>query len=150
MAGLRLGTEVTCLLDSFSVMKLQSSWDHSDQSHSGYILVVDDNEDTRDAFQALLETWGYVVKTADCGQRALDIARADYPAVAFIDLSMPGMNGYETASRLRKLGDHRAKFFAVSACMTDNDENELFDDLFQKPINLDLIWKLLKALSSTD
>jgi CheY-like chemotaxis protein len=130
---------------AFFVVKLQTgSWP------SGYILVVDDNEDTRDAFQALLEAWGYTVKTADCGQRGLELARVNYPSAAFIDLNMPGMSGYELAAQLRKLNPYRTKLFAVSAYISETANNKLFDDLFQKPVNLDLIWKLLRALSSTD
>ena len=129
----------------FFVVKLQTgSWP------SGYILVVDDNEDTREAFQALLEAWGYTVKTADCGQQALELARINYPSAAFIDLNMPGMSGYELAAELRQLNPYRARLFAVSAYIRETINNNLFDDLFQKPMNLDLIWKLLSALSSTE
>jgi len=112
----------------------------------GYILVVDDNASIRESFRALLETWGYNVKTADGGQEALDIARLNYPAVAFIDLNMPEMDGYELAAQLRRFDGHDALLFAVSAWISERAENKLFDDVFEKPINLELVWKLLSAL----
>jgi len=122
----------------------------ADSWSSGYVLVVDDNADIRDAFKALLEAWGYIVKTADNGQRALELARKNFPVIAFVDLNMPGMSGYELAARLRNLNPFRAKLFAVSAWIDERADTKAFDGLFQKPVNLDLIWKLLNALPKAD
>lgn len=123
---------------SFRV-KLQSfSWP------SGYILIVDDDDHCRNAFRGLLQAWGYEVETADSGQRGLEMAQNNYPSVAFIDLNMPDMSGYELAAQLRDLAPRRAKLFAISAHIREADENRLFDGLFQKPIDLGLISNLLR------
>ena len=51
----------------------------------------------------LLETLGLDVRVAYGGRAALEIAAAFKPEMVFLDLSMPEMDGYETARRLRQL-----------------------------------------------
>jgi CheY-like chemotaxis protein len=65
------------------------------------ILVVDDNEDSAESLGALLGFLGVDVRTALDGPSALE-AYAEYdPAIAFLDIGMPGMDGYEVARRIR-------------------------------------------------
>lgn len=124
---------------AFYRVKLKSSlWP------SGRILIADDDDDSRNAFQALLEAWGYQVEAADSGQQVLEIAQSNYPSVAFIDLDMPGMSGYKLAAQLRQLAPRGSKLFAVSTNISAAPENRLFDGLFQKPIDPDKIWNLLR------
>jgi CheY-like chemotaxis protein len=66
------------------------------------ILVVDDNRDSADMFAALLEAMGQDVRVAYSGGSALDIAEEMRPQIAFLDVSMPGMDGRELARRLRE------------------------------------------------
>ena len=64
------------------------------------ILVVDDNVDAAETMAMLLEFSGHEVRTAFGGQAALDLARLFRPQVVFLDIGLPGMNGYEVAQRL--------------------------------------------------
>ena len=64
------------------------------------ILVVDDNVDDAETMAMLLELSGHDTRTAFCGQEALDMALSFFPAVVFLDIGLPGMNGYEVARRL--------------------------------------------------
>ncbi len=68
------------------------------------VLLVDDDPDVRTVTGQILEDLGCVVQAADCGEAALDLARrgAVFQA-ALIDFAMPGLNGGETARRLREL-----------------------------------------------
>jgi len=66
------------------------------------ILVVDDQQDVADTFGGLLESLGQDVRVAHSGEEALVAAREFRPAVAFLDLAMPGMSGAELARRLRE------------------------------------------------
>ena len=66
------------------------------------VLVVDDNEDSVDSLAMLLEMMGHEVRTANDGDRALDLAREFRPEVGILDIGLPKMNGYELASRLRE------------------------------------------------
>jgi CheY-like chemotaxis protein len=65
------------------------------------ILIVDDSEDMRDAFQALFESVGYAVSTAENGQAGLGAARSFQPDVVIVDAAMPVMDGLEFLHHLR-------------------------------------------------
>ena len=67
------------------------------------ILVVDDNVDAAKSLATLLRLEGHDVCTAYDGPTALASARADRPQIVFLDLGMPGMDGYAVARELRGL-----------------------------------------------
>jgi CheY-like chemotaxis protein len=67
------------------------------------ILVTDDNIDAADSLAALLEAGGHAVRTAYDGEQALRLAPEFAPELAFLDIGMPGMDGYQTARALRAL-----------------------------------------------
>ena len=59
------------------------------------ILVVDDDDDIRDALVGLLRDAGHPVVEAMDGRQALELARSSLPRVILLDLMMPVMDGYE-------------------------------------------------------
>jgi CheY-like chemotaxis protein len=65
------------------------------------LLVVDDNQDAAVSLAVLLRLQGHEVRVAHDGPTALALAASYRPAVVFLDLGMPGMDGYEVARRLR-------------------------------------------------
>ena len=65
------------------------------------VLVVDDNADASETLTMLLGLWGHDVRTAADGPAAVETAAAHRPDVVLLDISLPGMNGYEVAERLR-------------------------------------------------
>ena len=67
------------------------------------VLVVDDYEDARESLCLLLRMWGWQAEPAADGPSALAAAAVFGPDVVLMDLAMPGMDGYETARRLRGL-----------------------------------------------
>lgn len=67
------------------------------------VLLVDDSEKTLILAKAVLSA-GCVVATATNGQAALAAATAQNPDVVVLDISMPDMNGFELAKRLRSAG----------------------------------------------
>ena len=75
------------------------------------VLVVDDNEMVLARAAGLLSENCIVVGTARDGRSALEAARALQPDVVVLDISMPGMNGLEVASRLRNAGSDAAIVF---------------------------------------
>lgn len=66
------------------------------------VLVVDDNVEIARALSRLLTATGYAVEVVHDGPAALSAARASRPAIVLLDIGLPGMDGYEVASRLRR------------------------------------------------
>ena len=65
------------------------------------VLVVDDNIDAAEMLATLLSLDGHDVRTAPSGPAALEIIKDFHPQVAFLDIGLPGMSGYELARRIR-------------------------------------------------
>jgi CheY-like chemotaxis protein len=66
------------------------------------VLVVDDNRDAAETLAALLGMMGHEVAVANDGHQALRMMAGMLPQVAFLDIGMPGMSGYEVAQAVRK------------------------------------------------
>jgi DNA-binding response OmpR family regulator len=69
------------------------------------ILVVDDDEDIRILLRELLQRAGYDVDEVEDGRAALRQLYATPPALVILDVTMPGMDGYQTLERIRDLSD---------------------------------------------
>jgi CheY-like chemotaxis protein/two-component sensor histidine kinase len=69
--------------------------------HSVRVLVVDDNCDAAETLSALLELLGHRAQVANSGHAALEAMQDFRPQVVFLDLGMPGMNGYDVAQAIR-------------------------------------------------
>lgn len=67
------------------------------------LLVVDDNQDAATSLSMLLRLQGHEVRVAHDGPSALEAATTFRPDLIFLDLGMPGMDGYEVARRVRKM-----------------------------------------------
>lgn len=65
------------------------------------VLFVEDNIDIAELSEQLLAEWGHQVMTAGNGADALAKLTAFSPDIVFIDIGLPGMNGYEVARRIR-------------------------------------------------
>jgi two-component system OmpR family response regulator len=69
------------------------------------ILITDDDDDLLFTLRMQLEADGYSVLSAPNGQVALVLAERTLPHLAVLDLVMPGMDGFELARRLKRLGE---------------------------------------------
>ncbi|HVR99421.1 MAG TPA: response regulator [Thermoanaerobaculia bacterium] len=67
----------------------------------GPILLVEDDEETRLAYRMLLEHAGWNVQEAADGEQALRMVDSALPRVAVIDISIPGIDGWEMTRRLK-------------------------------------------------
>src|SRR5262249_7348057 len=85
------------------------------------LLVVDDNHDAAISLSMLLRLQGHEVHVAHDGPTALEMATTLRPDVIFLDLGMPGMDGYEVARRLRQ---HRGLEHVVLAALTGWGQQE--------------------------
>jgi len=103
------------------------------------ILVVDNEEPDRELLVQLLAPLGFVLRTAASGHDALDLLAAGYrPDVVFMDLAMPGIDGWETIRRLRAAGHTHTHVAVVSANAFDkgleNDVGIRPEDFIVKPV----------------
>jgi len=113
------------------------------------ILVVDDNPDSADALGDLLESMGQQVSVVYSGESGVEIAREQRPQVAFIDLMMPGINGSETANRLRQeFTSAELMLVALSGYSRSRSaaQADSFDHYLIKPVGREEIAKLLNGL----
>jgi signal transduction histidine kinase/ActR/RegA family two-component response regulator len=67
------------------------------------ILIADDNVDFATSLEAILTTLGHDVRVAHDGLAAVDVAAVFAPEIAFLDIGLPGRNGYDLARSLRAL-----------------------------------------------
>jgi CheY-like chemotaxis protein len=65
------------------------------------VLVVEDNADLLEMTKELLESFGCQVETANDGRTGLERMSSFKPALAFIDIGLPGLDGYSLASEVR-------------------------------------------------
>ena len=65
------------------------------------VLVVDDNLDAREMYAVYLEHAGFRSAEAGDGETAIEMARRDRPALILMDATMPRLNGWEAARRLK-------------------------------------------------
>ncbi|MBI4418813.1 MAG: response regulator [Ignavibacteriales bacterium] len=71
------------------------------KSKDQFVLVVDDNRDYTAAVKDMLELEGFVVKAAHSGEEAMEILKTSIPAVIFLDVVMPGMDGFQVVRQLQ-------------------------------------------------
>lgn len=64
------------------------------------ILIVDDDADQAEVLSCRLHSQGYQTLTADCGEQALDLVRAERPHLVLLDLLLPDADGFEVCREL--------------------------------------------------
>lgn len=69
------------------------------------ILVVDDEAAIRESMSMILEYEGYECLSASTGEEAIEVVRRESPDLVFLDIKMPGVDGLETLTRLKKLSE---------------------------------------------
>lgn len=104
------------------------------------ILVVDNEKVDRDMLQSMLEPLGFVLEQAASGEEALKVIPRFAPHLVFMDLGMPGIDGWETLRRIRQQQLTDAHLAVLSANAfdkgLDNDAGIAPDDFIVKPLRL--------------
>ena len=112
-------------------------------------LVADDNVDAGQTLAALLELLGHRVVLANDGQEALDRAMELKPGVIFLDIGMPGLDGWEVCKRIRATEwGAKAWIVAVTGYGQESDrERSLeagFDKHCTKPLQIKTVQELIE------
>ena len=115
------------------------------------ILIVDDHEDTAEMLSMLLSGKGHETYVALDGTAALAAAATFQPHIGLLDLSLPGMSGYELALRLREMpGLSRIRLVAVTGHGSDAHRARAraagFDEHMLKPVNLQAVAAVLASV----
>jgi PAS domain S-box-containing protein len=115
------------------------------------VLVVDDNRDAAETMAMVLDMSGHEVLLAHDGQTAVAMVKRYDPAVVFLDIGMPGMNGYQTASLLRALPGAQARVLvALTGWGSEADQARSleagFDLHLTKPVDIDRVQRVLSAV----
>ncbi len=117
----------------------------------GRIMVLDDEEETRDLLQIYLRRHGFEVYCQDEGERALELASEKAFDLVLVDLQMPRMTGLEFIRRLQKLTPEAApQFLVITGKPLPSETEELqalgVPDIVFKPFSLDEIMRRIVAL----
>ncbi len=70
-------------------------------------VIIEDDADIRSLIATVLEQSGFDVHSASAGLEGIELVRQYAPAVTTLDVSMPGIDGFETARRIRTFSDTR-------------------------------------------
>jgi CheY-like chemotaxis protein len=115
------------------------------------ILIVEDHDDTRQAFASLLRSWGHEVSTGNSAAGGLAFLDSHEVDVILSDIGLPDQDGYAFIARVRQTNlDVTA--IAISAYFTANDQRRGraagFDMYFPKPVDLSGLRLVLARMKS--
>jgi signal transduction histidine kinase len=118
------------------------------------VLVVDDNQDAAQSMATLIECMGGQARTAHEALEAVAVAQEFAPQLVLLDIGLPGIDGYETARRLRALPGLRARIVALTGYAGARErERSLvagFDEHLVKPLQPEAVEGLLRDLAPSD
>jgi len=122
----------------------------TERSESGAtILVVEDSPEVRDVLVKILGGSGYVMITADDGERGLAMALDDKPDLVILDVGLPHRSGFQVAEELRRRA-FRSPVLMLTARDTVVDRvtglDAGADDYLAKPFDFDELLARVKAL----
>jgi CheY-like chemotaxis protein len=113
------------------------------------ILLVEDNEMNRDMLSRRLQRKGYEVVIAVDGLEGVRMAESEKPDVILLDMSLPEIDGWEAARRIRA-GGVAASIIALTAHAMSGDREKALaagcDDYDTKPVELSRLLEKIEAL----
>jgi CheY-like chemotaxis protein len=124
---------------------------HARDAPSGLrIVIVDDNRDSAESLQLMLELMGNEVRTGHDGAEAVELVEAFRPHAVLLDIGLPVISGYEAAKRIRALaGSERCMLIAITGWGQDSDRERSreagFDHHLVKPVDAAQLLGILGA-----
>ncbi len=117
------------------------------------ILLVEDNEMNRDMLSRRLLKKGYELVMAVDGEQGIEMARAEAPDLILMDISLPGLDGWEATRRLKAMPETQAiPIIALTAHAMAGDREKCLEagcnDYDTKPVELPrLLGKIQELLA---
>lgn len=117
------------------------------------IVVIDDNEDLVDSMLSVLEHLGHEAHGAFGGAEGVQLVDEKRPDVALIDVSMPGMSGFDVAAQIRRRSWGHAMVLIALTGWGRTEDRELcrdagFDHVALKPVDLDYLQIMLERVGA--
>jgi len=115
------------------------------------ILLVEDNEMNRDMLSRRLIKKGYEVVMALDGEQALEMTRAEAPDLILMDISLPGLDGWEATRRLKAMPETQAiPIIALTAHAMAGDREKCLEagcnDYDTKPVEFPRLLDKIQGL----
>jgi CheY-like chemotaxis protein len=116
------------------------------------VVVIDDDDDLRETFAAILEINGYRAHTAPDGEAGLALVNELEPMCVLLDFAMPGMNGAKVAAKLRA---NRPELVIIAITGFDEDAERLLEDagvdfVLTKPVSTQDLARFLPRITASD
>jgi signal transduction histidine kinase len=154
-AGHRRGTEFTVTLPARIAPAAQPPGARAAMRGTGpgrRVLVADDNADSVETLQIMLEVMGNEVRVAHDGEEAVRVAADFQPDAILLDIGMPKMNGYEACERIRSMAPDAQPFIvALTGWGQEEDRNRSkragFDRHLVKPVDPRMLEGLIQSLA---
>ena len=122
-------------------------------THMRRVLIVDDNHDSAELLSLVLCREGHEARVAHDPREAIPLATAFRPNVAFLDIGLPGMDGFELLAVLRADPELAGcKFVAVTGYeqLREQPGSGGFDGHLLKPVDLAAVAKLVLEIAPSD
>ncbi|MDQ7002046.1 MAG: diguanylate cyclase [Ghiorsea sp.] len=117
------------------------------------ILIVDDSRTYQALLASYIQDMGYKYVSAMSGKEAIEVFTQEWPDLILLDVTMPGMNGYETARQFRELGDEWAHWVPIIFLSSSVQDKDIVmgieaggDDYLAKPISEIVLHAKIKAM----
>ena len=115
------------------------------------ILVVEDYEDVRQMLRVLLESEDFRVVEASTGAQALKVVKNVRPDIILMDLALPGIDGFETIRRVRKIDGFQNTPIIVLTAFSGQSSYETAlragtNYFMPKPVDFDELAELLNQI----
>ena len=119
-------------------------------SESFRVLIIEDDDDTREALRLQMEMWNNEVRMAATAEEGLRAAAAFRPHIVLCDIGLPGMDGFQLLGPLRtQLAGQRTLFAAITGHARIQDEARAlevgYDSFLVKPMQPGALARLLRA-----
>ncbi|MGE0131312.1 MAG: response regulator [Blastocatellales bacterium] len=117
------------------------------------ILIAEDNPDSQQLLQMILESEGFIVTTASDGEKAIDILREIKPDILVTDLLLPTVSGGDLIRHVRSTAELARIPIVVISAYGDHYESDALavgaNVVLKKPLDSDLLVSTIKELKAS-
>ncbi|MEA5451806.1 response regulator transcription factor [Leptolyngbya sp. CCNP1308] len=115
------------------------------------VLIIEDDADVADTIQACIHATGYTGYLAETGERGLELCQQLEPDIIVLDLMLPGMDGIEVCTHVRRLALKRDPYILMLTARRGQTDEFLgratgADDYMTKPFSPDMLILRLRGL----